>query len=143
MQLLLLYVNDPRQHFAFITDDGGETYYLYHPAEKKYVNKSEYLTDKAEDPIYLKDGKYENTFIAYFDDNHYINVNEHDHLVIDGWNTPDEGNSCSIIPVEKTTTAVDNVKAETNKAQKVIEDSRLLIILPDGTTYSTLGERIK
>ena len=30
---------DLRQQFSFITNDGGSSYYLYHPAEEKYVNR--------------------------------------------------------------------------------------------------------
>ena len=44
---------DARQQFAFITNDGGKTHYLYHPAEKKYVNKDNTLSATPRDPVYF------------------------------------------------------------------------------------------
>ena len=91
--------DDPRQQFAIISNNDGTTRYLYHVVEKKFVNKDGSLNTWADDPIYFKDGAYENTFVAYFDDNHYVNINSVPSMVIDNWNTADGGNSCEIIPV--------------------------------------------
>lgn len=98
---------DARQQFAFISNDGGTTCYLYHPAEKKYVNMDGSLDATPHDPIYFMAGAYENTFVVYFDINHFINVNENPMLIINQWGpadngwrgTADGGNSCSIEPV--------------------------------------------
>ena len=65
---------DAKQQFAFISNDGGTTRYLYHAAEKKFVGKKGVLTEKPVDAILFKDGAYDNTFLAYFDDDNYINV---------------------------------------------------------------------
>ena len=89
---------DPRQQFAFITKDKGATYYLYHVAEGKYVNKDGRLSETMNDPIYFKNGNWENTFFMYFDTQHYINVGGGQQMSIDSWSTPDGGNSCYIIP---------------------------------------------
>ena len=78
-------------------------------------------------------GAYDNTFFAYFDGSHYVNVGGSQQMIIDGWNTPDGGNSCSIIPVGEFdssaalkaindfATGIDEVKGE-NGAVKAIYD---------------------
>ena len=91
--------NDTKQQFAFISNDGGATRYLYHAAEKKFVGKMGVLTEKPVDAILFTAGAYDNTFFAYFDDNNYINVGGSQQMTIDGWSTPDGGNSAIISPV--------------------------------------------
>ena len=91
--------DDPRQQFAFIANDDGVSYYLYHATEMKYVNKDGTLSNRPLDPVYFKEGAYDNTFVIYFDQSHYVNINSSPKLVIDTWGTPDGGNSCSIVPV--------------------------------------------
>ena len=97
--------SDSRQLFAFVSNDGGNTLYMYHPAKKKFVSKEKeeehgVLTDKPTDPIYFKAGAYDNTFMAYFDDEHYINVRSDEVLLVDSWKDPDGGNSNILVPVE-------------------------------------------
>ena len=89
---------DARQQFAFISNDNGATHYLYHAAEKKFVNKDGSLTDAPADAIHFEGGAYDTTFVAYFDAAHYINVGGSKELVINDYNTPDGGNSCAIYP---------------------------------------------
>ena len=89
-----------RQHFAILSNDGGSTYYLYHAAEKKFVNKDGSLGTVPVDAINLTAGAYKNTFIFYFDNNHYINVGGGKRIEINGWKYPDGGNSCLIAPVD-------------------------------------------
>ena len=86
------------QQFAFISQDEGATRYLYHAVEKKFVNKDGTLADKPTDAIYFKAGAYDTTFVAYFDETHYIGVDENQQVVINDNATPDEGNSCAIYP---------------------------------------------
>ena len=90
---------DSRQHFAILSNDGGVTYYLYHAAEKKFVNKDGSLGKVPVDSVNLKEGAYENTFIFYFDNDHYINVGGSKQMLINNWRTPDGGNSCSLVSV--------------------------------------------
>ena len=92
-------MNDTRQQFAILSIDGGATRYLYHVATKKFVNKDGSLSTTPTDAISFMNGAYDNTFFAYFDGSHYVNVGGSQQMIIDGWNTPDGGNSCSIIPV--------------------------------------------
>ena len=198
--------DDPRQQFAFLTFDNGETYYLYHEAEQKYISKGGQLVDVAVDPVYFKRGAYESTFMVYFDADHYVNVNDYGNLVIDYWKTPDGGNSCVITAVPKyivtyytvtfldwdgtelhverveqgcdavgpatnptregyvfigwskpitnitcdlivialydKASGMDDVAIEQNNVRKTIENGQLIIILPDGTRYSSLGKRL-
>ena len=198
--------DDPRQQFALLTFDNGETYYLYHEAEQKYISKEGRLVDVAVDPVYFQRGAYESTFMVYFDADHYINVNDYGNLVIDYWKTPDGGNSCVITAVPKyvvtyyTVTFLDwdgtelhverveqgcdavgpatnptrdgyifigwskpitnitsdlivialydkasgmgDVQIEQNNVRKVMEHGQLMIILTDGTRYSSLGKRL-
>ena len=92
---------DPRQWFAFISYDNGNSHYLYHAAENKFIDKEGGLGEQPKDPIYFKAGTDENTFVMYFDEEHYINVGGSNQMVIDKWCTPDEGNSCSIYAVRE------------------------------------------
>ena len=92
---------DPRQQFSFITNDGGTTYYLYHPAEGKYVNRDGSLSVTPQHQIYFKAGMFDATFVVYFGSSYYINVNGERKVVIDSWAIPDKGNSCQIIPTSK------------------------------------------
>ncbi len=88
---------DPRQQFVFIRNSEGG-YNLYHPTSKKYVNKDCSLSDTPVDVIYLIGGAYPDTYIAYFDQTHYVNVNGNSYLVINSFSTPGEGNSFLIVP---------------------------------------------
>ena len=122
---------DECQQFAFISNDNGKTHYLYHPAEKVFVNKDGSLSETPVDAISFKDGAYENTFVVYFDNEHYININAEITLDINGWNTPDGGNSCLLVPVGTfdptdvlraidNATAIENVECE--ETETVIYD---------------------
>ena len=90
--------SDFRQQFSFISNDGGTTYYLYHPAEEKYVNNDGSLSATPQHPIYFKEGKYDATLVCYFGSRNYINVNGERKVVINSWSTADGGNSCQITP---------------------------------------------
>ena len=90
---------DPRQQFAFISYNGGTIRYLYHVKEKKFVGRLGELCEMPLDPIYFAEGAYENTFVAYFASNYYVNINSNLSLVIDDWSIADDGNSFEIIPV--------------------------------------------
>ena len=85
---------DERQQFAFISNDNGATYYLYHVAEDKYINKDGSLDEQPIDPVYFKDAAYQNTVFIYFDEEHQINVNSIREMTINNWGNPDGGNSC-------------------------------------------------
>ena len=122
---------DSRQHFAILSNDGGVTYYLYHAAEKKFVNKDGSLGTEPVDVINIIVGAYENTFLFYFDSDHYINVGGSKQMTIDWWNTPDGGNSCLLVPVGTfdptdalraidSATAIENVECE--ETETVIYD---------------------
>lgn len=89
---------DARQQFAFISNNNGTTLYLYHAAEKKFVNKDGALSDVPTDAIYFKEGAYDTTFVAYFDEAHYINVAGDKEMAINDYATPDGGNSNMIFP---------------------------------------------
>ena len=93
--------DDARQQFALISNDDGATRYLYHAAEKMFVGKDGALTDTPVDAIHFKDGAYDTTFVAYFDESHYINVGGSKEMVINAYATPDGGNSCAIYPAGK------------------------------------------
>ena len=89
--------DDTKQQFAFLTYE--EKIYLYHPAEKKFVNKDASLSATPVDAITLLDGAFKNTFMVKFDDSHYVNVNGEQNMGIDGWSAADGGNSCTISAV--------------------------------------------
>ena len=99
-------MNDTRQQFAILSIDGGVTRYLYHVATQMFVNKDGSLSTTPADAISFMNGAYDNTFFAYFDGSHYVNVGGSQQMIIDGWSTPDGGNSCSIIPVGEFDSAV-------------------------------------
>ena len=89
--------NDPKQQFAFITSN--ETTYLYHAAEKKFVNKDATLSATPVDPITFVNGASEGTFVVKFDDSHYVNVGGSGNMEINSWSTADDGNSNTLTPV--------------------------------------------
>ena len=91
--------NDTKQQCAFISNDGGATRYLYHAAEKKFVAKDGSLCEYPHDALSFVAGAYEGTFVAYFDDSHYINVGGSSQMAVDSWTTADGGNSAVILPV--------------------------------------------
>ena len=142
---------DSRQQFAFISNDGGTTHYLYHPAELKYVNKDGSLGATAKDAVYFKRGVYPGTFVVYFDNAHFINTNDKDGLIINEWGpggrmgTADGGNSCKITAVGRfDMTGIDFFSGEgTGCVQKVLENGEMFILLPDGSKYTMTGVRVK
>ena len=146
-------MNDTRQQFAFISNDGGKTRYLYHPVECKYVNMDGSLSATPRDPVYFMPGAYENTFIVYFDIYHFINVNENPMVVINQWGpadngwrgTADGGNSCLFTAVGKfDITDIDFLHGEgTGQVQKVFENGEMFILLPDGSKYTLTGVRVE
>lgn len=89
------------QQFAFVSNDDGATRYLYHAATKKFINKDGSLSDIPADALHFKAGAYDTTFVAYFDDAHYIAMDANRQLVITAQGTPDAGNSCAIYPAGK------------------------------------------
>ena len=92
--------DDTMQQFAILSNDEGATRYLYHAAEKKFVGKEGMLTDEPVDPIYFKEGAYDTTYVAYFDETHYINVGSGQQMIIDDYTTPDGGNSIIMRPAK-------------------------------------------
>ena len=99
----------PEHRFAFISNDGGETRYLYNVGHKKFVSKNNELTDYPIDPIHLMSpGVVKETFVLYFDLDHFINIDSAGNVTFDGWGpggtTPDGcadgGNSCYITPYD-------------------------------------------
>lgn len=88
--------SDTRQQFTFITINGAR--HLYHIAERKFIGRSRFDFAPV-DPIYFSAGAYENTFVAYFDSKHYININIYLDVLIDDYTIADAGNSCTILPV--------------------------------------------
>ena len=142
---------DARQQFVFISHDDGATRYLYHPAERKYVNKDGTLGTTAKDAVYFKRGVYPGTFVVYFDNAHFINTNERDGLIINDWGpggrmgTADGGNSCKITAVGRfDITDIDFLSGEgTGRVQKVLENGEMFILLPDGSKYTMTGVKVK
>ncbi len=92
--------DDTAQQFAILTGDEGATHYLYHAAEKKFVSKDGSLTDTPVDAIYFKEGAYDTTFVAYFDESHYVNIDADKQLAINSNATPDGNNSVVIRPAK-------------------------------------------
>ncbi len=140
---------DARQQFMFISNDGGKTRYLYHPAEKKYVHKDGSLSATPKDAVYFKSGAYANTFVVYFDNAHFVNVDQYRALLINDWGpggrigVADGGNSCQITAVGNTTD-IDSLCGEgLQRVQKVIENGEMFILLPDGSKYTMTGVRVK
>ena len=92
--------DDTMQQFAILSNDEGATHYLYHAAEKKFIGKEGMLTDEPADPICFKEGAYDTTYVAYFDEAHYINVGNGQQMAIDDYATPGGSNSIIIRPAK-------------------------------------------
>ena len=130
--------NDTRQRFAILSIDGGVTRYLYHIAEKMFVNLDGSLSATPVNAISFMNGAYTNIFIAYFDNEHYVNVGDKQEMIIDDWDTPDGGNSCLIIPVgefdpsnalemfEGYTTEIDEMQDENEKVVYDLNGRRIV-----------------
>ena len=79
-----------------------------------------------------------NTFTAYFDNEHYVNVGDKQEMIIDDWDTLDGGNSCLIIPVgefdpsnalemlEGYTTEIDEMQGENEKVVYDLNGRRIV-----------------
>lgn len=142
---------DSRQQFAFISDDNGKTRYLYHPAEQKYVNMDGSLSATPQDAVCFTTGAYANTFVVYFDNAHFVNVNQYRTLVVNDWGpggrvgVADGGNSCLFTAVGKLDLAEVNftVQEESLPVRKIIENGEVSVILPNGAKYSVIGVRVK
>ena len=137
-------INDARQWFKLISNDNGTTHYLYHVEEGKYVNKDGSLSDTPTDKIYLKNGKFENTFMAYFDDSHNVNVGGSNQMVINGWSTLDGGNSCFLIPVSELYTVTFLVDGVEYKVETVVYGAEIPAVeeptAKEGYTFSGWSE---
>lgn len=131
---------DARQQFAFVSNDDGTTLYLYHAAEAKFVGKDGSLSDKPVDAIQFKAGAYDNTFVAYFDGAHYINVGGSRQMIIDGRNTADGGNSCVITPVGEfdPTEALALIKAFETGVEMTTDNGQQTTVI-----YDLQGRRVE
>ena len=125
--------DDPRQQFAILSDDGGNTYFLYHVTESKFICKDGSLSETPVDAIKFMEGAYSDTFFAYFDNSHYVNVGGSQQMLIDRWSTPDGGNSCLIQHVGEfdptealeaihNFTGIEDVKAESGEENGIYYD---------------------
>ena len=84
---------DLNQQFAFLTANQGETYYLYSVGQEKFVNNNGALSATPDHEIFFTNGDTEGTFVVYYENGNYINVGGSNQMTVDGWNTPDAGNS--------------------------------------------------
>ena len=143
---------DAKQQFAFISNDGGATRYLYPAAEKKFVGKKGVLTEEPMDAIFFKDGAHDNTFFAYFDSNNYINVGGSQEMAINGWSTADGGNSCLIVPVgdfdptealsKFETTAIDNSEFRIHNSEFIYDLQGRRVEKPTKGMYIINGRKV-
>lgn len=113
--------NNTQYQFALLKNTSGE-YFLYSISASMFVNKTGDLVNSPTDPILFKDGNATGTFVLYFDADHYINMGGSKQLLINDYNTPDEGNSFTITPVADIADMVDNVTVN---------------FIVDGKTYSS------
>lgn len=123
---ILVTETDPNQLFAFISNDGGASHYLYHPVRKVFVNRTGEFSDTPQDPIFFTEGAYENTFVAYFDNAHFINIDNVPMMLINDWGpggrigVADGGNSCCIAPAGDFDPTEALSKFATNTAKNVL-----------------------
>ena len=91
------------------------------------------------DAILFKTGAYANTFVAYFDFSHNINVGGIRQMTIDNWDDPDGGNSCVITPVGEfdPTEALKAFNNDTSidNSEFIIQNSELI--------YDLQGRRVE
>ena len=147
-------MNDTRQQFAILSIDGGLTRYLYHVATQKFVNKDGSLSATSVDAISFMNGAYDNTFFAYFDGSHYVNVGGSQQMIIDGWSIPDGGNSCSIIPVGEFdsatalkaindfVTGIEEVKGKDREVKTIYDLQGREVTIPTKGIYIINGKKV-
>lgn len=91
------------KQFAIITIDGKQ--YLYSPKIKKFLGEGTFVATQRTPFIFDKeqaDGKYK--YMLYAEKNSsklYLNMDDHGTIVINQWNTPDDGNRFIIQPAGK------------------------------------------
>ena len=143
---------DNRQQFAILSNDGGNTYYLYHVAESKFICMDGTLSNITVDAIKFMDGAYSGTFFAYFDYSHYINVGGSQQMIIDSWDTPDGGNSCILLAVDNFDptealeaihrfTGVYEIKDEREKSEDVYDLNGRKVENPTKGIYIINGKK--
>lgn len=78
-------ISNDNQKFGFFKNEDNT--YLYSVGQKKFITKEGNLTEEPADPIYFAKGMATatNTFVIYFDNGHFINVNEEKNIIINGW----------------------------------------------------------
>lgn len=132
----------PAQRFAFISNDGGKTHYLYNVGYKKFISKENTLTDFPIDPINLMHpGMVEKTLVPYFDRSHFINIDSINNVRFDGWGPggtdpsgcADGGNSCYIIPYSEFN------PTEALAAFSIIETNMTMLISEAENTLAHFG----
>ena len=70
-----------------------ENVYASYSMLKAFINNEGKLTEKADFPLYFKNGNQTGTFVAYFDGDHNINIGGSNQMTVDWWSTADAGNS--------------------------------------------------
>ena len=91
-------VQNAQCQFQFLSEDGGNTIYLYSVYANKYVNINGSLSETATDALNFNK-QSDGTFVVYFDNTHYINLGGSKQMIIDDWSTADDGNKVTITEV--------------------------------------------
>ena len=130
--------SDSRQLFAIFSEEGK--HYIYHYAEKKYINKDRSLGDTPVDAVYFLKGKFSNTFVLCFDKTHYVNITGNGKLKIDSWTTADEGNSCTILAVAKMNEPITGITLNKSTVTITEGETETLVatIIPSNATDKTI-----
>lgn len=113
---------DTKQQFAFITPDGGTNYYLYSVHAQRYLKNNNTFAAQGE-PVAFADASTQgaNKIQVRFRDvaQKYFNVGGSNQMLIDGWNTIDEGNACEIVQYNTLVFDLDYALKVFNKGAEV------------------------
>ena len=103
-------INDQMERFAIINNDGQ--YYIYSVSANAYLRSDKTFGDPQ--PVSLIQRNYDKySWFFSFDDSHIINIQSNFQVVINGWNTADDGNLNAIVEVADfdPTIALDRLKS--------------------------------
>jgi hypothetical protein len=108
-----------------------------------FVSKDGSLNVQPVDAINITSSTvFASTFVMYFDDTHYINVDGNGYMAVNNWTDHDGGNSCSIIPVgdfdpTEALKALENLDTRIENAELNAQCSQLIYDLTGRRVLST------
>lgn len=139
---------DTKQQFAFVTNDGGEHYYLYCVGEKKFLKMDNTLTaenvkGQSVEFVAITSGDHEGAFRIRYKEDTGKNINikgtASDGMIINGWSLVDAGTAYTITEVPDVEFDATEALAILNNYYTITYD---ITVTHKGSTYKVQEEAI-